>query len=36
MGLKGEDNFYVHNLLFANDQVVIAKGVNDANYKGRK
>jgi hypothetical protein len=26
----------VHNLLFADDQVVIARGVEDANYIGRK
>jgi hypothetical protein len=32
MGLKIEDNCYVHNLLFADDQVVITRGVEDANY----
>jgi hypothetical protein len=32
LGLKIEDNCYVHNLLFADDQVVIARGSEDANY----
>jgi hypothetical protein len=36
MGLKIEVNCYVHNLLFADDQVVITRGVEDANYIGRK
>jgi hypothetical protein len=36
MGLKIEENCYVHNLLFADDQTVITKGVEDANYVGRK
>jgi hypothetical protein len=36
MGLKIEDNCYVHNLLFADDEVVIARGVEGANYIGRK
>jgi hypothetical protein len=36
MGLKTEDNCYVHNLLFADDEVVITKGVEFANYIGRK
>jgi hypothetical protein len=36
MGLKIENNCYVHNLLFADDQVVITRGVEDANYIGRK
>jgi hypothetical protein len=34
--LKTENNGYVHNLLFANDQAVITRGVEDANYIGRK
>jgi hypothetical protein len=36
MGLQTGDNCYVHNLLFADDQVVITTGVQDANYIGRK
>jgi hypothetical protein len=36
MGLKIEDNCYVHNLLFADDPAVIARGVEDANYIGRR
>jgi hypothetical protein len=36
MGLKTEDNCYVHNLLFADDQVLITIGVEDANYIGGK
>jgi hypothetical protein len=36
MGLQTGDNCYVHNLLFADDQVVITRGVEDANYIGRK
>jgi hypothetical protein len=36
MGLKIEDNCYVHNLLFADDQSAITRGVEDANYIGRK
>jgi hypothetical protein len=36
MGLKIEDNCYVHNLLFADVQVVIARGAEDGNYIGRK
>jgi hypothetical protein len=36
MGLKIEDNCYVHNLLFAVDQVVITREVEGANYIGRK
>jgi hypothetical protein len=36
MGLKIEGNCYVHNLLFADDQVVITGGAEDANYIGRK
>jgi hypothetical protein len=35
-GLKIGDNCCVHNLLFADDQVVITRGVEDANYIGRK
>jgi hypothetical protein len=34
MGLQIGDNCYVHNLLFADDQVVITRGVEDANYIG--
>jgi hypothetical protein len=34
MGLKIEENCYVHNLLFADDQSVITRGVEDANYVG--
>jgi hypothetical protein len=36
MELKLEDNSYVHNLLFADDQVVIIRAVEDANYTGRE
>jgi hypothetical protein len=36
MQLKLEDNSYVHNLLFADDQVLIIRVVEDANYTGRK
>jgi hypothetical protein len=36
MGLKIEENSYVHNLLFAANQAVITRGVEDANYLGRK
>jgi hypothetical protein len=36
MGLKIEDNCYVHNLLFSDDQVIINRGEEDANYIGRK
>jgi hypothetical protein len=36
MGLKMEVNSYVHNLLFEADQVLITRGVEDANYIGRK
>jgi hypothetical protein len=36
MGLKIEGNCYVHNLLFADDQVVIIRGVENVNYMGRK
>jgi hypothetical protein len=36
MGLKIEDNCYVHNLLFADDRAVITRGVEDANYTVRK
>jgi hypothetical protein len=36
LGFKNEGNCYVHNLLLAADQVVIAGGVEDANYIGRK
>jgi hypothetical protein len=36
MGLKLEDNSYVHNLPFADDQVVIIRAVENANYMGRK
>jgi hypothetical protein len=36
MGLQIGDNCFVHNLLFADDQVVITRGVEDANYIGRK
>jgi hypothetical protein len=34
MGLKIDENCYKHNLLFADDQVVIDRGTEDANYKG--
>jgi hypothetical protein len=34
MGLQIEGNCYVHTLLFANDQVVITRGVEEANYIG--
>jgi hypothetical protein len=33
MGLKIEDNSYVHNLLFADDQVVIIGCAENANYR---
>jgi hypothetical protein len=36
MGLKIEDNRYVHNLLFADDEVIITRGIEDANYIRRK
>jgi hypothetical protein len=36
MGLKIKDNFYMHNLLFADDQVVIIRGVEDANNVQRR
>jgi hypothetical protein len=36
MRLKTEDNCYVHNLLFADDQIVITGRVDDANYIGRQ
>jgi hypothetical protein len=36
MGLKIEGNCYVHNLLFADDQVVIIREAEDVNYMGRK
>jgi hypothetical protein len=36
VGLIIEDNCYVQNLLFADDQVVITRGAEDANYIGRK
>jgi hypothetical protein len=36
MGLIIEDNCCVHNLLFADDEFVITRGVEDANYIGRK
>jgi hypothetical protein len=36
MELKIEDNCYVHNLLFADDQVVITGGMEDASYVGRE
>jgi hypothetical protein len=36
MGLKIGDNCYVLNLLFADDQVLITRGVEDANYIDRK
>jgi hypothetical protein len=36
MGLKIEDNCYVHNLLSTDDQVVIMRGVEDTNYIDRK
>jgi hypothetical protein len=36
MGLRIEDNCYVHNLFFADDEFVITRGVEDANYIGRK
>jgi hypothetical protein len=35
MGLKIEDNSYVHNLLFAYDQVVITRRVGDFNFAER-
>jgi hypothetical protein len=36
MGLQIGDNCYAHNLLFTDDHVVITRGVEDANYIGRK
>jgi hypothetical protein len=36
MGFRIEDNCHVHNLLFADDQVVIARGVENTNYIRRK
>jgi hypothetical protein len=36
MGLKTEDNFYVHSFLFADYETVIPRGVGDTNYTGRK
>jgi hypothetical protein len=36
MRLEIEGEWYVHNLLFANDQVVIGREVEDVNYIGRK
>jgi hypothetical protein len=36
MGLKTEDNCHVHNLQVADDQVIFARGVEEANYIGRK
>jgi hypothetical protein len=36
MRLKIENNGCVHNLLFANDQAVITRVVEDANCIGRK
>jgi hypothetical protein len=36
MGLKIEDKFYVHNLLFVDDQDAIIRGVGDASYTGRE
>jgi hypothetical protein len=36
MGLRIEDNWGVHNLLFADDEFVITRGVEDATYIGRK
>jgi hypothetical protein len=36
MGLKIENNCYVHNLLFADNPAVITREVEDANYIGRK
>jgi hypothetical protein len=36
MGLQIGDNYYVYNLLFSDDQVVITRGVEDVNYIGRK
>jgi hypothetical protein len=36
MGLQIGDNCYMHNLRLADDQVVITRGVEDANYIGRK
>jgi hypothetical protein len=35
MGLKTENKCYVHNLLFADNEVIIIR-VQDANYMGRK
>jgi hypothetical protein len=36
MGLRIEENCYVHYILFADNQVVIARGTEDANYIGIK
>jgi hypothetical protein len=36
MGLRTEDNSYVHNLLFAYNQVVITRRVGDVKYTRRK
>jgi hypothetical protein len=36
MRLNIKNNGYVHSLPFANDQAVITRDVEDANYIGRK
>jgi hypothetical protein len=36
MGLKTEDNSYMHNLLFGYDEAVITRYVGNVNYAGRK
>jgi hypothetical protein len=36
MGLRIEENCYVHNLLFADDQAELARGAEDSNYVGIK
>jgi hypothetical protein len=36
MGLKIEDNYYLHNLLYADDQILITRGAENPNYIGRK
>jgi hypothetical protein len=36
MGLKIENNCYVHNLFFSDDQVIITRGKEYANYIGIK
>jgi hypothetical protein len=36
MGLRTEYNWYVHNLYFADDQVVVTRGAENANFTVRK